>query len=124
MGIDPTRPPHPGHVLRTAFLRARGTSQRALAEHLEMHSSNLSDLLHGRARITPALAWKLAGAFGTTPEFWAKLQCDWDLWDARPQTETPPLLSTEGPLVQVPTRKCTASAGPSQNARRDEVQGA
>ena len=44
-------------------------------------------LVRGKRGITPDTAWLLAGAFGTTPEFWMNLQGQHDLAKNRPTTK-------------------------------------
>ncbi len=40
----------------------------------------LSELLNGRAGISPEMALRLAKAFDTTPESWLGMQMEYDLW--------------------------------------------
>lgn len=77
-------PTHPGEILREEFLKPLGITQVALAEHLGIPVQRVNELIRGKRGVTPETAWLLAGAFGTTPEFWLNLQTNHDLARARP----------------------------------------
>lgn len=72
-------PTHPGVILREEFLEPLALTQVALAEHLRVPTQRINELVRGRRGVTPETAWLLAGAFGTTPEFWLTLQANPDL---------------------------------------------
>lgn len=78
-------PSHPGEILLEDFLRPLGVSQVALAEHLEIPVQRINELVRGKRGVTPETAWLLAGALGTTPEFWINLQTNHDLARNRPK---------------------------------------
>ena len=78
-------PTHPGRILSEEFLRPLGISQVALAGHLGVPVQRINELVRGKRGVTPETAWLLAGAFGTTPEFWINLQTLHDLAEARPE---------------------------------------
>lgn len=78
-------PTHPGEVLLEDFLRPLGVTQVALAEHLGIPTQRVNELVRGKRGVTPETAWLLAGAFGTTPEFWVNLQANHDLARSRPR---------------------------------------
>ena len=73
----------PGEVLLEEFMKPLGLSQNRLARDLDVNPARVSDLVHGRAGITAAMALRLAACFGTTPEFWMTLQLDYDLRRAK-----------------------------------------
>ncbi|MCA1844744.1 MAG: HigA family addiction module antidote protein [Actinobacteria bacterium] len=77
-------PTHPGEVLNQEFLEPLGITQVALAAHLGVPVQRINELVRGKRGVTPETAWLLAGAFGTTPEFWIALQTNHDLARARP----------------------------------------
>ncbi len=77
-------PTHPGEVLSEEFVEPLGLTQVALAEHLDVPVQRVNELVRGKRGVTPETAWLLAGAFGTTPEFWLSLQSNHDLVRARP----------------------------------------
>ena len=77
-------PTHPGEILLEDFLKPFGVSQVALAEHLDIPVQRINELVRGKRGVTPETAWLLAGALGTTPEFWINLQANHDLARNRP----------------------------------------
>jgi addiction module HigA family antidote len=78
------RPTHPGEVLAAEFLEPLGISQVELAGHLGVSVQRVNELVRGKRGVTPATAWLLAQALGTSPEFWLSLQVTHDLAAARP----------------------------------------
>jgi len=77
-------PTHPGEVLQEEFLSPLGVTQVALAGHIGVSVQRINEIVRGKRGITPETAWLFAQAFGTTPEFWANLQVNYDLASARP----------------------------------------
>ena len=84
-------PTHPGEVLSEEFLKPLGVTQVALAEHLGVPVQRINELVRGKRGVTPQTAWLLAGAFGTTPDFWINLQTAHDLAVTRPTRDVPQL---------------------------------
>lgn len=86
MAIDIRRyrrpPTHPGVMLREEFLKPKGVSVAIAARRLDVPEAQLRGLLAGRRRLTARLALRLAAWLRTTPQFWAGLQTDRDLYDA------------------------------------------
>ncbi len=76
-------PPHPGEILKEDYLEPLGLSVTEACQGLGISRKGLSEILNGRTGISPAMAIKLAKAFGTTPELWLNLQVQHDLWHAR-----------------------------------------
>lgn len=72
-------PPHPGLVLRDYLA---GVSVTAAAEHLGVTRAALSRVLNGKAAISAEMALRLSDALGTTPDLWAGMQSQYDLWRA------------------------------------------
>lgn len=72
-------PPHPGAVLRQ-YLAAMSVT--AAAKHLGVTRAALSRILNGNAGISAEMALRLGEALGTTPELWAGMQTQFDLWQA------------------------------------------
>lgn len=77
-------PTHPGVILSEEFLAPLRVTQVALARHLGVPVQRINELVRGKRGVTPETAWLLAGAFGTSPEFWSNLQSNHDLVQARP----------------------------------------
>lgn len=80
-------PTHPGDILLEEFLKPLGLTQVALADHLDVPIQRINELVRGKRGVTPETAWRLAGALGTTPEFWLNLQANHDLVRTRPKTK-------------------------------------
>jgi addiction module HigA family antidote len=84
-------PTHPGVVLAEEFLAPMGLTQVALARHFGIPTQRINELIRGKRGVTPETAWLLAGAFGTTPQFWLNLQTNYDLAVNRPNRAIRPL---------------------------------
>lgn len=76
-------PPHPGEVIRELCLEPLGISVTATARALGVSRKALSELLNGKAGISPEMAIRLSIAFDTTAESWLNQQMQYDLWKAR-----------------------------------------
>ncbi len=77
-------PVHPGEILRDEFLRPFGLTVYRLARALRIPRLRVNDIVLGRRRITTDTALRLARYFGTTAEFWIRLQTRYDLECAEP----------------------------------------
>ena len=84
-------PAHPGEILKCNYLEPLGLTVTKAAEALDVTRKTLSALLNERQGISPAMAYKLAEAFDTSPELWINLQAQRDLWLAR-DTDTSSVL--------------------------------
>ena len=71
-------PIHPGRVLRRE-LAVRGISANHLALALRVPSGRITSILNGKRAISADTALRLACHFGTSAEFWMKLQSRYDL---------------------------------------------
>lgn len=82
------KPPHPGEVLRE-YLDALTVSD--VAARLGVARVTLQGIVNGAAGVTPDMAYRLGAAFGTSPELWAGMQMQYDLFQAgkikRPKIE-------------------------------------
>lgn len=78
-------PTHPGEVLLEEFLNPLGITQVAFAGHIGVPVQRVNEIIRSKRGITPETAWLLAGALGTSPEFWLNLQSNYDLARSRPQ---------------------------------------
>ena len=72
-------PIHPGEFLREDFLAPLGLSANALALALRVPVTRISEIVRERRGITADTALRLARYFGTTPDFWMKMQMSYDL---------------------------------------------
>ncbi len=80
-------PIHPGEFLREDFLVPLGLSANALALALRVPVTRISEILRERRGITADTALRLARYFGTTPDFWMKMQMSYDLGLARRESK-------------------------------------
>lgn len=61
-------------MLQSEFARAIGIAE-----------PNLTAFIKGRRALTAWMAWAFATELRTKPEYWMKLQGDYELWRARPR---------------------------------------
>jgi addiction module HigA family antidote len=74
-------PAHPGEVLREYLGESDVTT---LAQRLKVARTTLSRILNGHAGISAQMAIRLAEILpNTDPEFWLRMQMNYDLWQAR-----------------------------------------
>ncbi|HXQ40142.1 MAG TPA: HigA family addiction module antitoxin [Candidatus Udaeobacter sp.] len=72
-------PPHPGRIVRQECIEPLGLTVTAAAKGLGVTRKAFSELLNGKSGISPEMAFRLAKAFGSSPETWLGLQMDYDL---------------------------------------------
>ena len=81
-------PPHPGEVLREYLGE---TTVTAAAVKLGINRVTLNRIVTGVSGISADMAYRLGVAFGTSPEMWAGMQLQYDLYQAgkvkRPKIE-------------------------------------
>ena len=63
-----------GDVLKEEFLKEMNISNYKLAKAVGVSQTNISDLVRGRIRLTPDMAYRLGVFFKTGTEFWLNLQ--------------------------------------------------
>lgn len=76
-------PPHPGEILWDLCIEPLGLTITSVAKSLGISRKTLSEVVNGRAGITPEMAIRLSLAFDTGPEIWLNHQQQYDLWKAR-----------------------------------------
>lgn len=80
--------PHPGEVLREYLGDLTITD---VAARLGVGRVTLQRIVNGAAGISVDMAYRLGAAFGTSPEMWAGMQLQYDLYQAskvkRPKIE-------------------------------------
>jgi len=72
-------PTHPGIILLEEFLQPMNITQETLATYLNISIKQINEIIQEKDKITPEIAWLLAQAFNTTPQFWMNLQTNHDL---------------------------------------------
>jgi addiction module HigA family antidote len=69
-------------MLREEFLRPLGLGQADAAKKLGISLNRLSEIVLGKRGITADTALRLGRLFKMSPQFWMRLQADWDLEQA------------------------------------------
>jgi antitoxin HigA-1 len=76
-------PPHPGQLVRYDCIEPLGLTVTEAAAGLGVTRQALNNLVNGKSGISPEMAIRLSKAFGSTPEFWLRLQLQYDLAQIR-----------------------------------------
>ncbi len=84
-------PTHPRIILLEEFLETMNITQVTLANHLNISEFVINEIIKGECGITPKIAWLLAQAFNTTPQFWMNLQTNYDLAVNKPKEIKKPI---------------------------------
>jgi len=86
-------PAHPGEILKEDCIEPLGLSITETARMLGVSRKALSELVNGKAGVSPLMAMRLSIAFpNTSPQFWLNLQNQYDLWKER---DNPALASVQ-----------------------------
>lgn len=72
-------PTHPGEVLLEDFMKPLGLSANALAIALRVPASRIAEITKAGRAVSAETALRLARYFGTTPDFWVRLQAKYDV---------------------------------------------
>ncbi|MBS3753123.1 MAG: HigA family addiction module antidote protein [Anaerolineales bacterium] len=72
-------PVHPGEVLLEEYLKPLGLSQHQLALDISVDSRRINEIVRGKRSVTADTALRLARYFETSPEFWLRLQSQYNL---------------------------------------------
>ena len=72
----------PGEILLEEFLKPRGLGQVEAARQLGISLNRMNEIVLGKRGITADTALRLARLLKTSPQFWMRLQADWDLHEA------------------------------------------
>lgn len=73
---------HPGEILFEEFLKPLELGQVEAARQLDISLNRLNEIVLGKRGITADTAIRLARMLKTSPQFWMRLQADWDLQQA------------------------------------------
>ncbi len=71
-------PAHPGRIIK-GVIEDLGLTVTDAARVLNVSRPALSRLINGRAGVSAEMAVRLSKAFGSNPEFWLRLQLQYDL---------------------------------------------
>jgi addiction module HigA family antidote len=69
-------------MLLEEFLKPMGIGQVEAARRLGISLNRLNEIVLGKRGITADTALRLARLLKTSPQFWMRLQADWDLHEA------------------------------------------
>ena len=72
-------PVHPGEILREDILPEVGLSVTATAKALGVSRQMVHDILAERKPLSAIMCLKVSRLLGSTPEFWMRLQVEYDL---------------------------------------------
>jgi antitoxin HigA-1 len=72
-------PIHPGEILMEEYLDPLGVTQHRLSVSIGVPPRRINEIVHGKRRITPDTALRLARYFGTTERFWLNMQDRYDI---------------------------------------------
>ena len=75
-------PPHPGLSVRHDCIEPLGLTVSEAVKRLGVSRKQLSDIVNGRAGLSPEMAIRLDKAFGGGAETWYRLQAAYDLAQA------------------------------------------
>lgn len=82
--LPKNRPPtSPGKILAEEFIEPLGMTVTSFAKHIGVGRDRLSEVIHGRRRVTPDTAMRLSIALGTSVQFWLNAQMASDLYEAQ-----------------------------------------
>jgi addiction module HigA family antidote len=76
-------PPHPGDLIKTEIVEALGLNISKVAGILQVRRATLSDLLHGKAALTPEMALRIEKAFGPDMNHLLRMQLAYDVAKTR-----------------------------------------
>ncbi len=76
-------PPLPGLFIRDEVLEPLGLSITRAADILQMRRPTLSDIVNGKARLTPEVALRIEKAFGVSMDLLLRMQTSYEIATAR-----------------------------------------
>jgi len=76
------QPPHPGQSILLDCIEPLGLTVTETARQLGISRKQLSEVINGRAGISPEMAIRLDKAFGGGADTWLRLQVAYDLANA------------------------------------------
>jgi addiction module HigA family antidote len=116
-------PTHPGEVLFEDFMKPLGLSANALAIALRVPASRIAEITKAERGVSAETALRIARYFGTSLDFWVRLQAKYDVEtakdskaalierDVRPRDATQPAASSLIRLVGKRAQKKQQSQG-------------
>jgi antitoxin HigA-1 len=81
------KPSHPGDFIRTEILEELGLTVSKAAEVLDVRRATLSDLVNGKAGVSPEMALRIEKAFGVNMDTLLKMQTWFDTYEMRERSD-------------------------------------
>lgn len=81
------KPSHPGDFIRTEILDELGLTVSKAAEVLQVRRATLSDLVNGKAGVSPEMALRIEKAFGVSMDTLLKMQTWFDTYTMRERAD-------------------------------------
>jgi antitoxin HigA-1 len=81
------KPSHPGDFIRTEILEELGITVSKAAEVLDVRRATLSDLVNGKAGVSPEMALRIEKAFGVNMDTLLKMQTWFDTYAMRERAD-------------------------------------
>ena len=69
----------PGEMLLEEFLKPLGLDRAEAARRMGISATRLNEVVTGKRRVTVDTALRLSRLLKTSPQFWMRLQADWDV---------------------------------------------
>lgn len=79
MGQNKIPTPTMGEILQEEFMKPLGLSAYKLAQDINVPTSRIQDILHGRRKITVDTSLRLGKLFGVSDKYFLDIQNDIDL---------------------------------------------
>jgi len=95
-------PVHPGEIIREDVLPEVGLSVTGAAKALGVSRQMLHDILAERKPVSAVMCLKISRLLGSAPEFWMRLQADYDLKKAAQNKD---VMERVGRIVPVKPRE-------------------
>jgi len=80
-------PPHPGDLIRTEIIEPLGLTLTMAAVILKVRRATLSDLLAGKASLSPEMALRIEKAFGPSMDHLLRMQLAYDVAHTRQHSD-------------------------------------
>ena len=92
MNVEPSKigmkPTHPGEFVRTEVLEPLGLDVAKAARVLGVRRATVSDLVNGKAGLSPEMALRIEKAFGVSMDTLLRMQAWWDSHAMREKAAT------------------------------------
>lgn len=86
--LHPSLAPHPGPWLRRNFVEPYGLNVSQVSDHLRVTRPAMSNLLNGKASLSPEMAIRFERAFGVSAATMLRMQSAYDLARAEEGAES------------------------------------